>query len=378
MSDNVDLNKMAAALYEGANIVAKEPVGFLEAVRTDFNDQRASLGDSINVPFSGAAKADDFTESMALPEGDASTADTLQIKITDSKMTKWKLTGEEMRSLENAGSDKMWATDKIAEGCRTLRNLHEANIFKAVYKAASRATGTAASNPFSSGSIDILADAKKIMLDNGAPQTDMQCIIDSTSVANLLKSDLIQQAQMAGNTSVRDSGVLNSFYGFKLRASAQIAKHVKGTGTGYKLSADEAVGQTVIGLDTGADTVVAGDILTFAADSVNKYVANSDLGSGIVSIGRPGLLIAGTDGDNVAIGNDYTPLPCFERSAVVTINRAPLIGENANVKQFVISDELGYTYLLCQVAGYGMTTWVLHTCFGTKVINPQYVLNLLA
>lgn len=378
MADN-NLTKLASALYEGANVVARESTGFLEAVRTDFNDHRAALNESVSVPFSGAAAADDYKPAMTTTAGTESTAESLAVKITDSKQVSWKLTGEEMRSLENAATDKMWAIDKIAEGCRALRNKHEANIFAAAYKGASRAIGTAASNPFSSN-IDILADVKKAMIDNGAPQVDMQCVIDSTSVANLLKLDLIQLAGNYGNSSVRDTGVLNSFFGFKLRTSGQIASHTKGDGTGYKLTGNEAVGQTEIALKTGSDPVLAGDVVTFAGDSVYKYVVNQGITAAGQSIylGRPGLKIAGTADDAMTIGNSYTPLPCFERNAIVTISRIPLIPQNANIKQMVISDEYGYSYLLCEIVGDGMVTWRLQNCFGSKVINPQYVINLLA
>lgn len=48
--------------------------------------------------------------------------------------------------------------------------------------------------------------------------------------------------------------------------------------------------------------------MTFAADSVNKYVVNKGVAApGAVQIGRPGARVAIPDANAMTIGANYTP-----------------------------------------------------------------------
>jgi hypothetical protein len=73
----------------------------------------------------------------------------------------------------------------VAQMMRTLRNEAERDCVAAIYKGASRASGTAGTNPFASA-LTPLADVRKILRDNGAPMADLQFVGDTTSEANLL------------------------------------------------------------------------------------------------------------------------------------------------------------------------------------------------
>jgi hypothetical protein len=39
----------------------------------------------------------------------------------------------------------------------------------------------------------------------------------------------------------------------------------------------------------------------------------------------------------------------------------------------LISDDMGMTYLLMQIAGDGMATWRLHLAYGFKVVQSEHV-----
>lgn len=372
------LTDIASALYAGANIVAQEPCGFIDAVKTDFSDKKVALNETVKVPYSGAATVANYTPAMTTTAGTDSTAASVSVTISNSKQTSHNLTGEEMLALENAGVDKIWTTDKIAEMCRALRNAHEAEIFTSLYKEAFQGHGTAGTNPFASN-IDELADVKKKLIDRGCPQSDLQCVIDSTSYANLLKMDLIQQSQQAGSSDMRNTGILNNFFGFQIRTSGQISVHTAGDEDGaYVLNGAAAAGDTTIALDTGTGSFLAGDAVNFQDDTAHTYIVKTGIAAaGDLVISRPGLLAALTDGHTAINTANYTPNPCFHRGAVVSVNRAPIIPENANIKQMIITDVMGYSYLLCQIAGDGMITWRMHLVYGTKVIVPAFIVNLL-
>jgi hypothetical protein len=79
----------------------------------------------------------------------------------------------------------------------------------------------------------------------------------------------------------------------------------------------------------------------------------------------------------MTIGNNYTANLAFERSAVVGIMRPPIMPENATISQLPITDQKGMTYLMLDIAGYGMRTWELHLAYGFKVVQQEHVCIVL-
>jgi hypothetical protein len=375
------LTALASALYTAANKVEQEPIGYINGVQTSFDDKGAALNETIKVPYAAAASTSTYTPAMTVTAGTDSTPSTVSIAIDNTEMSTWNSTGEEMRGLQNAGTDKAFWEDTIAQKMRALRNSHEASLFAVAYKGGTYATGTAGTNPFAS-SIDPLADVKKLLRDAGCAFEDPQCVISSTSEANLLKLALIQQAQQYGDKSARERGEVGKFFGFKLRVSGQASAHTIGNSTNtYDIAdAGEAAGQTTLSIDTGSGTILEGDVIKIGS-ATHQYIVTTGCttaGDIVIGAGRGrGLLTAASGDDTVAVQASFTPNVCFDRNAIVTVQRPPIIPENPTIKQMIISDSLGYSYLMCECAGDGMITWRLHSCWGSKVINPQYVINLL-
>lgn len=361
------------ALYSAAQEVSNEPFGVISAITADFDDKGVAVGDAVKVPVAPIRAVKSFTPSMAMPTGDDATADGVSVSITNTDYVDWNLTGEQIKSLENAGSDKEWVRQMIAQGMRALRNKAEVAACTAIKVGATRAVGTAGTNPFASD-INIIPDVRKVLFDNGAPMADLQLCIDSSAGTSARKLGIIQQAYQAGSDSERRSGDLLRQFGFQIRESAGITAHTKGTGTAYVTSGSTGIDVPSIALVTGSGTVLGGDVVSFAADTANKYVVNTGVAApGTMVLGRPGAQIVIPTGNTMTIGNNYVPNLAFERSAVVGVMRAPIIPANPIITQTMISDKFGMTYLLLQIAGYGMTTWQLHIAYGFKVVQGEHV-----
>jgi len=369
------LTALAPTLFSAAKNVSKEAVAALNAINMDFDDKQVAKGDIVTVPVAPSRSASDFTPAATTSSGADATATDVEVQISKSRKVSWHLTGEQQRSLDNGATSAEWIRQLVEQGMRTLRNEAEVDAITAIYTGASRATGTAGTNPFASA-LTPLADLRKILRDNGAPLADLQFIGDSTSEANLLKLGVVLDASVAGSDAERRDGVLRRQYGFQMRTSGGIDAHTKGTGASYQLSAAGAVGDTTISVDTGTGTVLAGDIVTFAG-TTDKYVVNSALSGGSFSIGAPGLLVAEADNDAITVGNNYTPNVGFERSAIVGVMRPPLMPSNPTIQQMLVSDEFGLTYLMLDIAQYGQRTWELHLAWGFKSVNTDHVAILL-
>lgn len=369
------LTALQPILFSAAQEVSAEPFGAIDAINANFDDKGVAKGDVVKVPVAPTRSAADFTPSNTTATGADATATDVEVQISKSRKVSWHLSGEQQRSLDNGATSAEWIRQLMAQGMRTLRNEAEADCVTAIYTGASRATGTAGTNPFASA-LTTLADVRKILRDNGAPMADMQFVGDTTSEANLLKLGVVLDASQAGSDDERRSGILRRQYGFEMRTSGQIEAHTKGTGTSYQLSAAGAIGDTTISVDTGSGTLLAGDIVTFAGTS-DKYVANSALSGGDFTIGNPGLLAAEADNDAITIGNNYTPNLAFERNAVVGVMRPPIMPANPTINQMLISDGMGMTYLLLDIAQYGQRSWELHLAWGFKAVQSEHIALLL-
>lgn len=364
-------------LYSAAQDVSNEPFGVISGIAANFDDRGVAIGDKVRVPIAPTVAATDYVPAMTTSAGADATAASVEVEITANKSVSWHLTGEQLRSLQNGGTDAEWVRQLVAQGMRTLRNGAELACAQAIKEGASRAIGTAGTNPFSSD-INAIADVRKVLMDNGAPMADLQLCIDSTAGTAARKLGIIQQAYQAGNDAERRSGDLLRQFGFSIRESAGITKHTKGTGANYVTSGATAIGVSDIVLATGTGTVLAGDIVTFQADTANKYVVNAGVTApGTISLGRPGARVTIPTSNALTVGGDYTANVAFERNAVVGIMRPPVMPDNPLMQRTLISDASGLTYLLVQVAGDGMATWRLHLAYGFKVVQGEHVAILL-
>lgn len=360
-------------LYAAAQEVSAEQFGVVSAIAASFDDKGVAIGDKVRVPIAPMATPSDFVPSMSPATGTDATASNVEIEITANRSVSWNLTGEQMRSLQNGGNDNEWTRQMVAQGMRALRNEAEVACATAIKQGASRAIGAAGTNPFASD-INIIADVRKILADNGAPLADLQLCINSTASTAARKLGIIQQAYQAGSDAERRDGKLLRQFGFAINESAGIGTHTKGTGALYVTSGATAVGVKDIALVTGTGTVLAGDVVTFAADANNKYVVNAGVTApGTISLGRPGARAVIATANALTVGNNYAANLAFERNAVVGIMRPPVMPENPVMQKTLISDKSGLTYLLVQTAGHGMVTWSLHLAYGFKVVQSEHV-----
>jgi hypothetical protein len=326
----------------------------------------------VSVDVAPTRAAADFTPGATTSTGDDSTGSKIDVTITKSRKVSWHLTGEQQRSLANATINQDWVSQLVQQGMRTLRNECEVDASIAVKIGASRAYGTAGTTPFASD-LTALTNARKILVDNGAPKADLQMVFDTNAGLNLRNLGVLQNAYQAGGDAERRTGEFLPQMGFRLSESAGIGLHTKGTGASYTTSGTALpVGTTVIPLITGTGTVLAGDVVTFAGDT-NKYVVVSALSGGNITIGAPGLKVAiAASATAMTVGNNYTANLALERSSVVGVLRPPIMPANPTIEQMLVSDDKGMTYLMLQIAQYGQLSWELHLAWGFKAINGEF------
>lgn len=383
MSANT-LTGLIRIIYRNLDVVSQEAVGYAPSVSRDAEASRAALNQVITVNRTPAAVVKNITPAMQTTEASGIVMNPVSMAITKSRAVALPWRGEEILSLESPGpGQNTILDDEIQQAFRALRNEIDVDLAVEIKNTASRAIGVAGTTPFNN-KIDESADALKVMIDNGAPQTDLQMVIDSTAGSQLRKNTQLTKVNEAGTDQTLRNGLLLNLNKFQIRESAGVQTTAIGTGTGYVTNTPAAatlpIGTTTIGIDTGANTVVAGDVVTFAGDT-NKYIVTIGVAAaGDIVIAAPGLRETLADGVAMTIGSLAVQNSFFSRSGVILLNRLPALpgGKDMATDRFVVVDSNNsLVFDIALYLGYHMAQWEIGTSWGVKNIKPEHTGTLL-
>lgn len=369
------LTSLVPDLYESLDIVSRELAGFIPSVTLDATAERAALNQAIRIPITPASAAEDVSPGQLPPDDGDQTIGNTPFTITKSRMVPFRWTGEEQKGINTGPGYANIRRDQITQAMRTLVNEIEVDVGLQAYKA-SRATGTAGTTPFATNLSDT-AQVRKILSDNGAPLSDLQCVIDTTAGANIRTLAQLTKANEAGTTALRAQGTLLELHGFVLRESAGVARHTAGTGASYVTNGALAIGATVIPVQTGSGTVVAGDIVAIGNF---KYVVTSALSGGNLTIGAPGLREAVAGGSTVTLAAAYTANFAFSRSAIVLATRAPALpeeGDMADDRMMIQDPRTGMAFEVSMYKQYRRVRYEIAAAWGVQNIKPAHTALLL-
>lgn len=338
------LTSLVPTIYEALDVVSREQIGFIQAVTHNSSGERAALNQTIMVPIAPQAAMADNTAAVTAPNTGDETIGNVSMTISKSKHYPIRWTGEEQRGLINAGSYSGLLTNQFVQAFRTLTNQIDIDLWTTAYQNASRAYGTAGTAPFgTAGDLSDIAQVRKVLDDNGAPQTDLQLALGSAAIANLRgKQNVLFKVNESGTDQLLRHGIIGILEGMNIRNSNAVQAVTKGTGASYTTdTAGYAVGATSITLITGTGTVLAGDTVTFAGDS-NKYVVASGVSApGTITLAAPGLKVAiTTSATAMTVGSTATPNVAFSKSAVQLITRAPAMPIGPDGKAMDMADDV--------------------------------------
>lgn len=383
------LTDLIPDLYAALDKVSRELTGFIPAVGSQLRDTRAAVGEDIIIPITRSNTTSNIAPAMTIPEPTDQTVDNVKVQITKSKSSEFGYVGEEQKGLNNGPGYMSLQAKQIAQAMRAVVNEVEADVAAEAYKSASRAHGTPATTPFGSDLSDLSA-VKKILKDNGAPQGDLQLVMDTTAGANLYNLTQLTNVNEAGGDELLRQGLIGArpLNGFSLRETGQgqVAAAASVTGT-VTVTGANAIGATTVNLTTAAAsgvTVVAGQFITFAGDT-NKYVVAEDatIGAsttGDVVIAKPGLLVATSGSEAVTGSGAFSANVAFDRDAIQLVTRAPAMPEegDARLDSTIIQDPMsGLAFEVVVWGGYRKIRYEVGLAWGQKGIKPEHTVNLL-
>lgn len=370
-------------LYQAIDVVSREMVGYVGAATRNMSAERAALNENVTVPLTPAGSAADNTPAVTPPDTGDQTIANVQLAITKSRHVPIRWNGEQTRGGQNAGWYGAVLRQQFAQAMRTLVNEMEADGHSAAYKGSSRAYGTAGTTPFGTANVlSDLAETARILNDNGAPLSDRRLVLGSAAIAKLqgIQSGLFKVNE-AGTDELLRMGNLGMLEGFTIHNSAAVVQHTKGTGASYQTDGATAVGGTSIALDTGSGTVLAGDVVTFAADSTNKYVVNTGVAAaGTIVLGAPGARVVIADNNALTVGNSYTPNMAFSASALQLVARVPAMpmgGDSAADAAVIVDPLTGLAFEVAEYRQFMQVSYHVRLAWGWKCIKPNHVATMI-
>lgn len=369
------------AAMEALDTVSRELVGFIPAVMRDSSAERAAVGQSITFPVVGARSIVATSPAAYLSVVDSSAPGTT-VTISKSYGVQFYLTGEEDLGLRQTSNKRTFVRDVIAQSIRALVNQIESDVAGAAKAGASRAYGTAGTAPFGTAAdMTDLASVAKILDDNGCPTSDRHLVLSNAAMANLRA----KQANLYNTgTDLMQRGVLTQMEGFYIGQSGQLTTHTKGTGSGYliNLTAGYAIGSTSFVIDTGSNTILAGDIITNdkTGRDTNKYVVKANGTTTAFSLNAPGNRVAWVNNDPLTIGNNYTPNIAFDRNAIWLATRAPAVpegGDMATDATMIVDPVSGLAFELREYRQYRQVAYEVAIAWGYSAVKSEHIAILL-
>jgi len=383
------LTNLVPTIYEALDVVSRELIGFIPAVSRDSSAERAALGQPILVPTTPTVSMVANTPGVTAPNEGDQTVGNVSMTISQSNHVPIRWNGEEQRGLINAGSYHGILVNQFTQAFRTLANAMEVNLFQTAAQNASRAYGTAATAPFgTAGDLSDIAQVRKLLDDNGAPQSDLHLVMGGAAMANLRgKQNVLFKVNESGTEDLLRHGVIGLLEGMNLHNSNAVQAQTKGTGASYTSStAGFAAGTTNIPLITGTGTVLAGDIVTFAGDP-NKYVVQVGITApGTITIGAPGLILPlAASAVAMTIGASSTPNVAFHRSAIQLVTRPPAMPIGPDGKAMDMADDVmtitdpnsGIAFDLAVYRQFMQLVYHVRLAWGFQAIKPNHTVLLL-
>jgi hypothetical protein len=388
-----DFSLLMPSVFQGLNIVSKEPADLLNAITISSKMDMVAKNQPVTYPISTpkTAFATAASANGAGPDINGSDQAVGTVVMDTALSAGFPLTAEESRQLESGNILGEKTALDLAECFRTLRNGAIKKVVDVAILKASSAVSTAGTTPFaSSDDLSDFARLKKRFTKYGSPMQGRSLIIDSNASYNAtVNLKTLFKASERGQ-AMQDSGAFGMIQSFNVGECNEIGARTTALGTAVVIgiSGDHAVGAKKI-YSTADGTIIPGDVvakgLTAGASAASvlaadKYVVTAALAGGYFTIAEPGLKTAVAGGQPIyKVSTLYTPNMAFTKDAIHLVTRKPLWTANSNGIVTYVEDEL-VKGLIYQIAYWSQTRQQaieVAAIYGVGVPNPQNLCLLL-
>lgn len=364
---------LAADVYVAAEVVGREKVGALNAVKINAGAQEAAKDDVVRSAFTRPQTVStNYAPSMTIPEGVDQTVDNKTMVLDTYASIQIPYTGEDQLHLNNGAGYATVYGKQVEQAMRSICNKMELDLMVKLALGAGNGYGTAGTTPYATDMKD-LPNLVKLLIDRGCPDDgNISAIYDTTAAVNIQNLGNLYKVNEAGDAGLLRNGILGNLYNVMLRRSGQVGKPAVGTGASYVLNGAHPLGTKSITVKTGTGTVLAGDIVTING---NKYVVDVGVGAAGTFTINSGLIAAGVDGNTVTIDVAARRNIVLHRDAAEIAMRPiriPAGGDAAVDRMQVVDPISGMPFTLSYYKGFQKAMIEIGVLYGTKVWLPDF------
>jgi hypothetical protein len=346
-------------------------------VNTDYSNEAAEKGDTIDVPIPSAIQVQDVAPSANAP----ATADTAPTKV-QIPLDKWKEAPFYLTDKDMVESIRGIIPMQVSEAVKALGNAVNTDLF-ALYKGVYGFAGTPGTTPFASD-VSAATTTRKTLNKQLAPLDPRRMVLDPDAEANALGLRAFQDSSWRGDEDGIIQGQIGRKLGFDFFMDQAAPSHTAGTETDTTAAAN-AVGVTSLAVSTAATTgalnLKKGDVITIAGDD-QTYAVTADVSAGAsasASIGiSPALQVATAGGEAIAVKASHAVNLGFHRDAFALAVR-PLEAEGnglGNLIQSAVDPVSGLALRLEVSREHKRTRWSFDLLYGVKLVRPELAARL--
>ena len=377
-------NNFADSLFNAiqvrADIIAEERSALINSVMVNADRSRVAETNKVISYVTPDAEIIDLQgPSVTPPQATTQDLDKKELEIDQFKTTMFRWSGEEAALVNQGNSYQDIRNDQMTQAMRGLRNHIERYINNELTKQAGYTVGTRGTTPFGAN-INVLADAMKILDDNGVPQDQatQTLVLNTTASTNMYKLNLLQQVNTSGDQALLRGGVLGDLFGYPVRKSA--GPVTTGTITGYLVNGgNNNRGSTTLRVDTGTANIPAGVLLTIAGDSTIYRVSGPATSNGTATLNIFPALQQNASNNAAVTITGRTPNWLIHRPAAELAIRAPYVpptGDGSQISMAVQDSLTGIVYDVRVFGGWFQTQVHISVAFGFKVWKPEFVVEV--
>lgn len=346
---------------------------------TDFKADQAALNQVVTVPLAPTVVGADRTPAMVPTVGADRTVTNTTITITKDRTFRFHLTGDdylrmsqnpEFMPLSMAQAIRAWRNEVHSD----IASLHTAaaGYYSTSTPSSGAALGTAGTTPFGSD-ISVLVGAEKLLNDSLAPSEDRFLYIDTAAKSNLGNLGQLIKANEAGSDALLRQGIIGQLAGFNVVWGNDVKVGATIAGSGYVTNGTQAVGATTIAVTTGTGAIPAGTVISFAADTVNRYVVATAYagGAGNITI-TSGLVNSIATANAITLSAGRRNL-AFHREAIGLAIRLPALPTMGDAGEHteILDPDTGIGVRFSTYKGYGLNNFEISSAWGAAVVRPE-------
>lgn len=366
--------------------VFAEKASLVGLVDTRYSAVPAALNEVITIPIVPVVAGSDRVSAMVPTIAADRVATSTNITITKDRKFPFHMTGEDYLRIRQNPDFVPASLKQAIRACRNEihsdladLNIAAAGYYSAASSSSGAAVGVAGTAPFASDT-KLVTALERMLNDSLAPMEGRTLFLGTPEKQALGDLGQLFKANESGSADLLRRGIVGQLSGFDVVWDQVVKSGAAIAGAGYVTNGVQAVGATSIVVQTGTGAIPRGTVISFAADTVNRYVVAADYagGAGTLTI-TSGLVnqIAGSNAITLSAGRRNMAFHRDALSAIVRPSALPPDGDMAADTAVITDPVSGVSMRLSNYKGYGLNQWEVQACWGVKAVRPELLKLLL-